>query len=574
MERTHLRDLSMQTTMLTTLHITGKGPDAEIPLDPAGVTIGRAPVCHIVLDSPRISRKHARIFQDPFGRWIVEDLDSRNGVWVGEQRVTTQSVLPGEALTMGPFKLSLVVPPEHPIQADPSTTSDSTIIEDDTASKTVIITGAIDEYDPLSGIRLRQLNAIIDRLGNLTNPGDLYPEVCRSLARTPQTVAVVVRIPVGEGPLVNGPGILASHFGGRAVGAVEATDENLHISRRVIEAVRDTGNAVMATSARSSEQDLQLTVVDERAPRAVLCSPLGAPTDIIDALYIDIPSGHATSEMLDFVRAVAYQVGFVRKSLLLSEAKAERRALDHQLALAREIQSNLTPTDLDDISGVDTGLYYKPAMWVGGDYCDMWALDDGRMAFVIGDVSGKGLPAAMVMSSLQATLRTTMSFCTDPAEVMGHIDKHLSNSMLERMFITMFLGVFDPTSGKLEYVNAGHILPILLGTDGTAAPLGKPTNPPVGVFVGTFEADEKIIAPDAGVLVVTDGITEAMDPSGEEFGTERLMQTVSSTAGESASKMVKLVNDAAVAFRSDSPQQDDVTIFALRNAGVSDEITQ
>ena len=563
----------MQTTMLTTLHITGKGPDAEIPLDPAGVTLGRAPVCHIVLDSPRISRKHARIFQDPFGRWVVEDLGSRNGVWLGEQRVVSQSFLPGESLTMGPFKLSLVVPPDQAIQADPSTTSESTIVED-SSDKTAIITGAVDEYDALSGVRLRQLNAIIDRLGDLSNPGDLYPEVCRSLARTPQTVAIVVRIPVGEGPLAAAPSILASHFGGRAVGSVEATDENLHISRRVIEAVRDTGNAVMATSTRSGEQDLQLTVVDDRAPRAVLCSPLGTQMDIIDALYIDIPSGHATGEMLDFVRAVAYQVGFVRKSLLFSEAKAERRALDHQLTLAREIQANLTPTDPSEIAQVDTGLYYKPAMWVGGDYCDMWTLDNGRMAFVIGDVSGKGLPAAMVMSSLQATLRTTMSFCTDPAEAMGHIDRQLSNSMLERMFITMFLGVFDPTSGKLEYVNAGHILPIVLGTDGTAEPLGKPTNPPVGLFVGTFEADEKVIAPGAGVLVVTDGITEAMDPAGEEFGTERLARTVASTAGQTAAKMVGRVNDAALAFRSDLPQQDDITIFALRNAAVSDEITQ
>ena len=563
----------MLTQMLTTLHISGKGPDAEIPLDPSGVTIGRAPVCHIVLDSPRISRKHARLFQDPFGRWVIEDLDSRNGVWAGEERITSQAMLPGETVTIGPFELSLIVPPEL-VAADPAATSDSTIIEDDTGEETAIVTGAVDQFDPLSGVRLRQLNAIIERLADLTSPGELYPEVCRSLARTPQTVAVVVRIPVADQPLDTAPPILASHFGGRAVGAVEPTEENLHISRRVIEAVRTTGNAVMATSTRSSEQDLQLTVVDERAPRAVLCSPLGKPGETVDALYLDIPSGHATSEMLDFVRAVAYQVSFVRKSLLLSEARADRRSLDHQLTLAREIQANLTPTEIAEISGVDAALYYKPAMWVGGDYCDMWPLGDGRMAFVIGDVSGKGLPAAMVMSSLQAALRTTMTFCARPDEIMGHLDKHLSDSMLERMFITMFLGVFDPKSGKLEYVNAGHILPIVLAFDGTARELGVPTNPPVGVFVGTFTASEEIIGPDAGVLIVTDGITEAMDPDGEEFGTERLTETVAGAAGKTSEEMVKAVNEAAAAFRNDLPQQDDITVFALRNVGVNDEVTQ
>lgn len=562
--------------MLTILRITGGGgPDMETPLDPAGVTIGREEeTCQIFLDSPRVSRKHARIFQDPFGRWVVEDLASKNGTWIGEQRVSTQAILPGESITVGPYDLLLSVPPTQSIEADPAATHDSAIVEDDTDDGTAIVTGAVDQYDPLSGVRLRQLNAIIDRLAQLTNPGELYPEVCRSLARTPQTVAVVVRVPAGDEPLTTHPEILASHYGGRSVGTVEPTDDNLHISRRVIEAVRSTGNAVMASSSRSTEQDLHLTVIDERAPRAVLCSPLGAPTDTIDALYLDIPSGHATSEMLDFVRAVAYQVGFVRKGLLLSEAKADRRSLDHQLDLAREIQSNLTPTDLAEVAGVDTGLYYKPAMWVGGDYCDMWALDNGRMAFVIGDVSGKGLPAAMVMSSLQAALRTTMTFCTDPAEVMGHLDKHLSDCMLERMFITMFLGIFDPVSGKLEYVNAGHILPVVLAADGKARELGKPTNPPVGVFVGTFEADNETIGPDASVLVVTDGITEAMDPHGEEFGIERLLQTVASTAGKSASDMVKDVNSAAVRFRNDLPQQDDITIFALRNTGVDDESTQ
>jgi len=563
----------MQTTILTTLHISGKGGEADIPVDPAGVTIGRAPVCHIVLDSPRISRKHARLFQDPFGRWIIEDLDSRNGVWVGDQRVASQPMLPGETVTVGPFSLSLHVPPAE-VAPDPAATRDSTMIEDDADNRTPIITGPVDEYDPLSGVRLKQLNAIIDRLGDLTSPSELYPEVCRSLARTPETVAVVVRIPIAADEASASPEVIASHFGGHAVGAVEPSDENLHVSRRVINAVRMTGNAVMATSSQSSEQDLQLTLVNDHAPRAVLCSPLGAPGESIDALYLDIPSAHATGEMLDFVRAVAYQVGFVRKSLLFSEAKAERRSLDHQLALAREIQSNLTPTALAEVSGVDTALYYKPAMWVGGDYCDMWALGDGRMAFVIGDVSGKGLPAAMVMSSLQAALRTTMTFCSKPDEVMGHLDKHLSNAMLERMFITMFLGVFDPRTGNLEYVNAGHILPIILRADGTAGEMGKPTNPPVGMFVGSFESAQETIGPDDGVLVVTDGITEAMDHESEEFGVKRLVQAVASAAGQTAADMVAAANNAAAEFHNDLPQQDDITVFALRNIGVNDERTQ
>jgi phosphoserine phosphatase RsbU/P len=554
----------MQTVTLTTLHVTGKGPEAEIPLDPAGMTLGRAPSCQIVLDSPKISRRHARIFQDPFGRWIIEDLGSRNGVWIGNQRVDTQAMFPGENILIGPYTVSLAAPQEEsPFEIDATATSTSTFIDDGSADP--VIAAPADEYDALSGVRLRQLNAIIDRLAELSNPRELYPEVCRSLARSPDAMAIVLRLPTGSQPMPDAPQIVACHFGGHAVGDTDEITENLHISRRVVEAVRTSGKAVMATSTRSSEQDLALTVVDDRRPRAVLCSPLGDVTDTVDALYLDIPSGHATSEMLDFVRAVAMQASFARKSLLLSEAKAERRVLDRQLSLAQEIQANLTPENVQHLAGVDTHICYEPAMWVGGDYCDVWTLEDGRMALAIGDVSGKGLPAAMVMSNLQAALRTTMSFCPRPAEAMGHIDRHLSESMPERMFVTMFLGVFDPHSGTLEYVNAGHILPILVRADRSAHQMGTPTNPPVGVFVGSFEAQSEQIEPDGGVLIVTDGITETMSPEGDEFGPERLQEALNGWQGKTAREMVEIAHGAAKAFRMDLPPQDDITVFALRN---------
>jgi sigma-B regulation protein RsbU (phosphoserine phosphatase) len=269
--------------------------------------------------------------------------------------------------------------------------------------------------------------------------------------------------------------------------------------------------------------------------------------------------------MLDFVHAVAKQASLARKSLLLSEAKAERRVLDRQLDLAREIQSNLSPSNLVQVAGVDTAVFYKPAMWVGGDYCDMWPLGDGLVAFAVGDVSGKGLAAAMVMSNLQAALRTTMSFCTDLDEAVEHIDKHLSKTIPEHMFKTMFLGVFNPGDCKLQYVNAGHILPVVMRVGGPAADLGRPVNPPVGLAIGTFQAKQETIEPGAKVVVVTDGITEVVSPEGEEFGQHRLRQALESSSGSSAEETVGAVTSAARRFRGDLPQQDDITVFALRN---------
>ncbi len=107
-------------TQTTTLHVSGEDIETDVPLDPAGVIIGRSPDCHVVLDNPRISRRHARVFQDPFGRWIAQDLDSHNGVWIGDDRVQAQALLPGEMFTIRPYELSLVAPPTTQIEADVS----------------------------------------------------------------------------------------------------------------------------------------------------------------------------------------------------------------------------------------------------------------------------------------------------------------------------------------------------------------------------------------------------------------------------------------------------------------------
>jgi serine phosphatase RsbU (regulator of sigma subunit) len=256
-------------------------------------------------------------------------------------------------------------------------------------------------------------------------------------------------------------------------------------------------------------------------------------------------------------------VGFLRKSLQLAEARAERRSIEGQLSTAREIQMRLTPKSLADVPGLDLAVVYKPALWVGGDYCDVWPLPGGRVAFAVGDVAGKGLPAAMVMTCLHAGLRTTLGFCPDLAEAVGHLNRHIETHMPDGTFVTLVLGVFDPADGSLRYVNAGHILPIRRDRTGEVVEVGEPRNPPVGLVQTTFDEDRAELDVGGGLVVVTDGITESGTRDGDLFGTDRLVQTLAAARGRTAGDIAGEVEDAATGFRQPLGQQDDVTVFAM-----------
>ena len=540
-------------------------------MDPHGVLIGRDPKGDGVLESSRVSRQHARLFRDPFGRWIVEDLDSQRGVVIGEERVQACAVLPGQRITIGPYTLKILEPLERHPAADGSASRVNVSVGE--AGDIQAVDEESDEPKPLSRVWLAELTRIVDRMEELTAPRELYPEVCRCLATGPSTAALVVRLSRSQQQVPSTPEVVACHLGGKAGSSSEPRVPNLHLSRRVLEAVRSKNQPVMAKSVHTADSFSTLTVEDEQTPRAVFCAPVSDGQNLVDVLYLDTPFDDGAVEVFDFVQAVARQVRLARRSLLLLDLKAEKRVLDHQLAMARSIQSRLTPARMPDVPGVDGAFHYEPAMWVGGDYCDVWLLPDGRLAFAVGDVSGKGLPAAMVMANLQAALRTATSFCDQPAEAVEHLNRHLCRHLPEDMFVTFFLGLFEPASGRLEYVNAGHLPPLLLQAGAPPVELPLPGNPVLGVLADPFTSEVQIIAPNAGLLVVTDGITEARSPAGEELGAEGLAKALRKLRVRSAKQIVAAAQKAAADTRGFLPQQDDITIFALFRHGVEDVST-
>ncbi len=550
----------MPKAMLT---VTDQGGSRQVQLEPKGTLIGRSQECQIVLNSPDVSRKHARIFRDPFDRWIIEDLGSNNGIFVSDERVQAYALLPGETVNIGSCSLSMEPPLAQQIERDDSVHVTSNFIKDD--YKAEIISSEVGKEQVLSRPYLKQLNEINSRLSELNSPSALYPEVCKSLAQAPKTVAAVLRLPGNKQELPESPEILACHLGGSATEITAEDMTNLYLSHRVLEAVRYSGNPVMAKSVRTQDADMVLTISDEQTPRVVICVPLSAVTDEVDLLYLDTLIEQTTPDTFEFVQAVARQVVHKRKNLVFNQARAERQMLDQQLKLAHEIQAKLAPGVPESCFVVDIAVCYKPAMWVGGDYYDVWTLENGKIAFAVGDVSGKGLPAAMIMSNLQAALRTTMTFCSDLATVAEHINRHLCQNLRDDMFVTFFLGLFDPSENKLAYVNAGHIPPLIMNPSEPARKLADAANMPLGIFESPFVTAEETIDPQTSLLVVTDGITEANSPDGQMYEIERLTELMTDSKAPSAKTLIQVIMDSVVDFRQTMPQQDDITVFAFFN---------
>jgi serine phosphatase RsbU (regulator of sigma subunit) len=471
--------------------------------------------------------------------------------------------LPGESVNIGSCSLSIEPSLVQQIERDDSVQMTSNIVKDD--FKAEIISSGFETDKVLSRSYFKQLNEINKCLSELTSPSTLYPEVCSHLAQAPKTVAAVLRLPKNTEVLPESPEILACHLGGSPTDVVAEDMTNLYLSHRVLEAVRVTGNPVMAQSISSSDTDMVLTLSDEHSPRVVICAPLSTVTEEVDLLYLDALIEQTTPDTFEFVQAVARQVILTRKSLIFMQAKAERQILDQQLALAHDIQTKLAPRELEQGFEVDVAICYKPAMWVGGDYYDVWSLESGQIAFAVGDVSGKGLPAAMIMSNLQAALRTTMTFCSDLSTVTEHVNQHLCRNLRDDMFVTLFLGLFDPSQNKLTYVNAGHLLPLIMHPSEPARMLGEATNIPLGIFESPFATAVETIDPKTSLLVVTDGITEAGSPDGRLFEIERLAELMTTSQATSAKELIQSVINSVTDFRQTLPQQDDITVFALIN---------
>jgi serine phosphatase RsbU (regulator of sigma subunit)/anti-sigma regulatory factor (Ser/Thr protein kinase) len=254
----------------------------------------------------------------------------------------------------------------------------------------------------------------------------------------------------------------------------------------------------------------------------------------------------------------------VRVAQLVRQQQAEARArerIEQELRIARIIQQTLLPKELPQIAGWGVSAYYQPARAVGGDFYDFLPFEDGRLGLVIGDVTDKGVPAALVMATTRSILRTAAQHGDSPGMVLERANDLLCPDIPPKMFVTCLYAILDPSSGRLHYANAGHDLPYH-SHDSVAAEL-RATGMPLGLMPGMrYEEKETVLAPGDVLLLYSDGLVEAHSPTRAMYGFPRLMAQVGAHAGTGA-LIEFLLNDLTAFTGPGWEQEDDVTLVTV-----------
>jgi sigma-B regulation protein RsbU (phosphoserine phosphatase) len=263
----------------------------------------------------------------------------------------------------------------------------------------------------------------------------------------------------------------------------------------------------------------------------------------------------------------------LRESALIQEAlrtRDELVSIQRELNVATEIQMSMLPRALPVLAkanGIDIYARMLPAKEVGGDLYDFFRLDDHRVGCVIGDVSGKGVPAALLMGISRTLLRSAALAGMSPGECLTTVNRILSEDILPNMFVTAFYGVIDSRTGVFSYCSAGHNPPYVITSSGVT-PLNGVGGPPIGVVEGASYRDENLqLQPNDIVLLFTDGITEALDSNDDFFGEQRLEELLSNFHALPPAALVDRTVEAVQVFSKGTAQADDITCLALRYSG-------
>ena len=246
----------------------------------------------------------------------------------------------------------------------------------------------------------------------------------------------------------------------------------------------------------------------------------------------------------------------------------ERRRLEDELELSQIVQRALLPQRVPDIRGVELAAFSRPSEIIGGDYFDFFQFRDGTQGLVIADVSGHGVAAGMLMSSLQTALRTMAPDTDSPAEILERINRFYIHNIHFTTFVTVFLARFDPATLTLTYVNAGHNPPAVRRRETSEIHWLKPTAPAIGIAEHFHPRMESIgFSGGDSLLLYTDGVTEVLDSGNHEFGQQRLAELIHQHADRPAPDLLQAVRQAVSAFGGNRPLMDDVTMVALKISG-------
>jgi sigma-B regulation protein RsbU (phosphoserine phosphatase) len=296
-----------------------------------------------------------------------------------------------------------------------------------------------------------------------------------------------------------------------------------------------------------------------------MVAPIISNNEVIGVFDLESDELNAYSnDDLEVLMLLASQVAIIIEKVMLHDQLIEKQRLETQLEVARQVQLELLPARDPELEGFDISAYNFPTEEVSGDYYDWVRIYDDQIGIVIADVSGKGVPAALLMAFLRASLRAATHIGYAPHISMTKVNYLLWESIERNQFVTAFYGILDATNRTIAYSNAGHNPALLMEADGTAR-FEERGGVPLGMFRDTryYEYFENI-EPGQLLVLYTDGVTEAMNLAGEEYGRDRLVEAVRQSRQLSAREMIDFIHRDVIEWTEGQGAHDDVTFFIIK----------
>ena len=514
---------------------------------------------HLQLADRRISRNCAAIVTEA-SKYYIEDRGQRRGLFVNGEKVESRELQDGDSVTFGLDDSYEII---YRSAANASTDSLPhllTRIEHITSS------------EPGSG-GLRKLNLLLEATTLLHSQLPLDTVLGHMLDH-----AVSVT-DADRGLLLEADdkGALKVRLARRS-GGLRLPPESLSPSQTAIQLALRRQSAVITEDLAQADMDLQAaqSIVAQRL-RAVVVIPLYAMSrantdqsminikrgDFLGVLYLDSRRPAAFSKLdRQILDALAADAASILDNARLVERERERQRLEQEIGIARDIQQALLPKNFRDYPHLSVSGINFPCLAVGGDYFDVFPLGDSRTAFLLADVSGKGLGAALCTNLLQGAL-SGMTLGTDPARVFNHVNRFLCDHSEIGRYATMFFGILDD-QGHLEYINAGHPSPFLIRR-GVAEDVFTEGSYPVGLVP---EAEYTVVClqlePGDTLVLFSDGVTEAMDPAEQLFGVPRLREVLTGHMQTPLDELQRIVLESVENFARGASQADDLTLLLVR----------
>lgn len=551
-----------------------RAPDT-FPLGRLRITIGRSARNDLCIPDPFASRVHAEVRKEGDG-YVLQDLGSANGTMYNGGAVGGSiPLVPGGRIQIGETEIifddgsyhsargakmitdaTAAPEPEATIALHSSDRTTSGLLE--------AIEGARTEPDfsvPKGEHKQSDLLALISKVGVTLLASATLEETLNQIALLvfeavpADRCLIMMRDEKGEDLKV-----AAARLRDR-----EGEVGEIRVSRSVIEEVVGQGKSVLTSDAQHDPRFASSTMTIQGI-RSVLAVPLGVGENVFGIIYADSPiaEGRFSEDHLKVLTTLASVAAIRVENARLLEEQIDRERLEHELQLASEIQQRFQPTAPPIVPGYELQGISFSCYEIGGDYYDFIEREDGRMVVALGDVSGKGTAAALLMSSLHAAVHAQAASHSSIVETIRNVNRYLAENIPSNRFVTLFYAELDPKTGALSFVNAGHNPPIIVHDSGTVEHLSS-GGLPLGIIANTEYREGRTQLSHGDVLVIySDGVSEAVNPAGEEFGPERLYQVVAQNLNASASGIRDRIESALSKFAQGTPANDDITLVIVK----------